>query len=329
MFDSQNGRGKELEGYDLLKAYHIRAMDDAGSEFQITDEKKEIDRKWELAVNEHFYDLSKHNLMKYVVNSLYRIRRWSRKEWGDSFGKKKIEEFKGIQIHGRSVDLPLQIIGLLMYLFGKCSGFLDNSCQRRNSSLSQLNSVVSTTMSIVNGTLFFDYVSTYVESIKFLLFEPLPKDSCLCGFREHYKKYCIGYEGHGRSGDTYVRDMYIALVLSVFDRFGEEGVEKYYKQLYILSYKMRLEKEVVKYDAVAKYPLDYFSIIANASSFAGLTKIDRLSMDVINCRMLNRNEIVARFMVENGRVVNAAQSLLLNEQTIPTGKQLSVEDFNL
>ena len=26
MFDSQNGRGKELETYNLLKAYHIRAM---------------------------------------------------------------------------------------------------------------------------------------------------------------------------------------------------------------------------------------------------------------------------------------------------------------
>lgn len=27
MFDSQNGRGKELEAYNLLKAYHIRAME--------------------------------------------------------------------------------------------------------------------------------------------------------------------------------------------------------------------------------------------------------------------------------------------------------------
>ena len=26
MFESQNGRGKELEAYNLLKAYHIRAM---------------------------------------------------------------------------------------------------------------------------------------------------------------------------------------------------------------------------------------------------------------------------------------------------------------
>lgn len=27
MFDSQNGRGKELEAYNLLKAYHLRAID--------------------------------------------------------------------------------------------------------------------------------------------------------------------------------------------------------------------------------------------------------------------------------------------------------------
>ena len=40
MFDSQNGRGKELKTYNLLKAYHLRAMD--------TDEeaKKCCDRRW-------------------------------------------------------------------------------------------------------------------------------------------------------------------------------------------------------------------------------------------------------------------------------------------
>lgn len=27
MFESQNGRGKDLEAYNLLKAYHIRAME--------------------------------------------------------------------------------------------------------------------------------------------------------------------------------------------------------------------------------------------------------------------------------------------------------------
>ena len=35
MFDSQNGRGKELEAYNLLKAYHIRAMELNGQDEKI------------------------------------------------------------------------------------------------------------------------------------------------------------------------------------------------------------------------------------------------------------------------------------------------------
>ena len=44
MFDTQNGRGKELLAYNLLKAYHIRAM-----EVNTFDEKVEGDRNWENA----------------------------------------------------------------------------------------------------------------------------------------------------------------------------------------------------------------------------------------------------------------------------------------
>ena len=42
MFDSQNGTGKELETYNLLKAYHIRAMETDSQE-----EKVRCDKRWE------------------------------------------------------------------------------------------------------------------------------------------------------------------------------------------------------------------------------------------------------------------------------------------
>ena len=75
MFDSQNGRGKELEAYNLLKAYHLHAIDNEDSQIQITDEKKIIDRKWEEAVAKVNYG-DKKPLLKYVVNELFRIRQW-------------------------------------------------------------------------------------------------------------------------------------------------------------------------------------------------------------------------------------------------------------
>ena len=42
MFESQNGRGKELEAYNLLKAYHIRAMSYSSQEDKIL-----CDKRWE------------------------------------------------------------------------------------------------------------------------------------------------------------------------------------------------------------------------------------------------------------------------------------------
>ena len=44
MFDTQNGRGKSLETYNLLKAYHIRAMEQNSQ-----DERIQCDRNWENA----------------------------------------------------------------------------------------------------------------------------------------------------------------------------------------------------------------------------------------------------------------------------------------
>ena len=44
MFESQNGRGKELEAYNLLKAYHIRAMSNDSKASKI-----EYDKQWESA----------------------------------------------------------------------------------------------------------------------------------------------------------------------------------------------------------------------------------------------------------------------------------------
>lgn len=42
LFETQNGRGKDLEAYNLLKAYHIRAMTSSSCE-----EKIDCDVRWE------------------------------------------------------------------------------------------------------------------------------------------------------------------------------------------------------------------------------------------------------------------------------------------
>lgn len=90
MFDSQNGRGKELEAYNLLKAYHIRAM-----ETNSFEDKIDCDKTWEGAARyqsdkEDRGNYNTTDLLKQVINEhLYRSRLWSRKEPAFAFDKKR------------------------------------------------------------------------------------------------------------------------------------------------------------------------------------------------------------------------------------------------
>ena len=116
MFDSQNGRGKELEAYNLLKAYHIRAM-----ELDTQQTKIECDRCWEGAT----CDAYGRDILKQIFNEqLYRTRIWSNNENAWQFSKKNIDEFKGLTIDRyHQGSFPYQNKHLLRYL---TSRFYDN-----------------------------------------------------------------------------------------------------------------------------------------------------------------------------------------------------------
>ena len=87
-----------------------------------------------------------------------------------------------------------------------------------------------------------------------------------------YAFHAKGYQPN-RNGDTYLRELYKSLVFVLFDKFGENGLNKYYKILYRLVYLNRLANEKVKYALVADLPHDYFSIIANAKDLADLSRL--------------------------------------------------------
>ena len=115
LFDSQNGTGKPLEAYNLLKAYHLRAMESIPETIKI-----DCDRTWEQAtryklnendITEPTYDILKH----LFAEQLYRTRIWSRMQDAYSFSKKRISEFKGFTIdnNNRAV-FPFQNQQLLL-----------------------------------------------------------------------------------------------------------------------------------------------------------------------------------------------------------------------
>lgn len=82
LFDSQNTRGKSLAPHDLLKAYHLRAMNNSIYEMEHTVEK------WESQNTKEIGELF--NLF------LFPIFNWVKKSKTSMFTEKKIEFYKGV-----------------------------------------------------------------------------------------------------------------------------------------------------------------------------------------------------------------------------------------
>lgn len=282
MFDSQNGRGKELESYNLLKAFHIRAMD---SETQET--KIECDQRWESAtrfkINTNNENENSSDILKQVFNEqLYRTRVWSRKEEAYVFNKQKIQEFKGISIDkNNSINFPFQNVQLMQYIANKyfeSVGLDVKGIKSRfsNDSFENVNPFVQLNQSILNGKPFFDYIETYVMIYK-QLFKSIDKNPQLTEFKQFYKIQSCIYPGSQRVGDKYLKELYKSLIFLMFDKYGEDGVNKYYKTLYALVYRVRLENLQVKYATVAKFPLveKLFSTIESSQCYLDLQKLDK------------------------------------------------------
>jgi hypothetical protein len=211
---------------------------------------------------------------------LYRTRIWCRDSAAWSFSKKQIKEFKGMQIDKlHAADFPYQNKQFLLFMTEKFyQTFLKDTmpvCSRFNEGDGgAINPFVSINQPIVNGDNFFEYIRSYAEIYKKLFLE---LDSFqMREFKEFYKTNCLMYPGHWRTGDNYIREMYKSLIMLLFDKFGEKGVNEYHRHLYVLCYYLRKSKIRVYYSTVAKYPAPLFAIIENAKDFAALRKLESI-----------------------------------------------------
>ncbi len=276
MFESQNGRGKELEAYNLLKAYHIRAMSSSTKE-----EKIQCDKQWEDATMYLYKNNRKDILLQLFKEQLYRTRLWSRGEEAYLFGKKHVDEFKGVTLDkDNALDFAFQNILVQQEIANQLmrnmnQGLFKIKGRFTHGDSDNINPFVSITQLILNGRSFFDYVETYVEIYKRIFMQL--ESSQLAEFKRFYKEHCL-YKGHDwRKGDGYIREVFKSSIMAVFDRFGEAGVNDLYKDLYICLYKHRLEKKQVRYETMAKADNStrIFRIIQNAKSLSDLHAIKR------------------------------------------------------
>lgn len=321
MFDSQNSRGKSLEAYNLLKAYHIRAMEDE----EATElDKINSDRRWENAtrfvINPLNTKSKPQDILKKLFNEqLYRTRVWSRKQAAYKFNKNSIEEFKGHTIKSKEeMEYPFHNSNLLhsvaLNYFNSLQVQVRGMKSRFNQKhLSNVNDFVSINQPLINGKSFFDYIESYVEIYK-QLFIIKKDDYFLDEFKVFYELNCNYHKSYYRDGDKYLKELYKSLIILLFDKYGEEGVNKYYKELYAVVYRLRLEKYQVKYAAVAKYPSDkqLFSIIEQSKNYFELRKLTELAKKEIIC--VKVETVIIEFFIGFGvKISEGAKEIDLSE----------------
>lgn len=220
-FDSQNSRGKELAPHDLLKSYHLREM---GDEPEST--KVEIINAWENTKQSELKDL--------FSDHLYPLVRWYKRRDGLNYSTKDIKTFKGIKksnnynfsVYNRAANLYIERFNS-EGMYELTSGKFINQFQL--------------TQPIIAGKRFFQYSLHYVD-----LHEKIDK---LVTFK--FKEDELVKSG---SGDSYVYNMFINVLMFYVDKFSMESLTD--ARLYFLykwAFSLRVCMKAVYRESVNKY----------------------------------------------------------------------------
>lgn len=193
LFDSQNNRGKALEPHDLLKAYHLRAIENPS---ELTVEN------WE-----KFVDDRELNLRDLFDKHLFRIRRWIngdtglyQKRYGSElrFTERFIEDFKGVNLQNASYPY----LQLYEELLKHDIAFPNSIC-----------------MPIINGNAFFNFIEFAYVLFKNYFY----KNSIVDGFLSDELKDIVNSKKSKYSRNI---NLYTNLLATFIDRFGVDKLDR-------------------------------------------------------------------------------------------------------
>ncbi|MCQ9329001.1 DUF262 domain-containing protein [Pelistega suis] len=240
-FDSQNARGKSLAAYDLLKAFHLRAIP------AIDENKKLLEdyvSNWEGAVegnDEGNTNDGKPILAKIINALLYRLRKIRRDEMDFfEFTTDDLDIFKGLDAKDREKYPYLKAM----------SGKNFQICQ-----------------TLFNGEDFFKYIEYYREQYRKLfakdeglLAAPIFKSGDV---QQHQKddekgdeKSSANQQGKDKAktwydlinqddinrltGDKNLRNFFELSIMLYYDKFGEDGLDAALHKAFVNAYQIRL-----------------------------------------------------------------------------------------
>lgn len=237
-FDSQNARGKELEPHDLLKAFHLREMNN----FSTEDERIKIVEKWE--------NLESKELSNLFSDYLFKIKNWSKGSSAYYFTKNDIDIFKGVNLETQNYPFMKQL-QINNYYVNK-----QNEAEKVNNFYFDYPFQID--QIIINGKRFFEMIIHYNNLKRYV------ENSENNGIKKDIEcdiLYTLDtYEGHNRIGDKYVRNLFNCALVYYIDKFGRIDLDKAIKKLFIWAYTLRLKQYSVKLVSVDNHAKDEKSV---------------------------------------------------------------------
>ncbi len=220
VFDSQNYRGKPLAPHDLLKAHHLREMQDESAAMKVA-----VVEAWE-SVKDDVLD-------RLFSTFLYRIARWSRGHSAPGFVIEDIGMFKGIsrKAHGdlsphERYHLAAQAAVPLLNTWASGAGPDDRNAGRSRFPLDA---------PLVAGRPFFEMVSFMLKELATL---------------EAEVKTDFGDFNESQSRYRYVYQLFMAALLYHTNKFGEQEKSEFRDRLFAWSYALRVELKRVQFKSM-------------------------------------------------------------------------------
>lgn len=222
-FDSQNSRGKELAPHDLLKAYHLREMNNDEEPIKV-----KLINQWE--------NLNQNDLSNLFENYLYPLTQWYKGKNGLGYSTQDIDTFKGIK---RTHDYNYAI-------YHKASNiFIEQYIANGNHELISSKALIQfqLTHPLIAGKRFFHYILHYDK-----LVEEIQEK-----IKRHHKAEEIPDNG---SGNIYIKQLYECSLIFFADRFGVGSLTpEVMNRLYSWSYSLRIAMHSVYVQSINKYAL--------------------------------------------------------------------------
>lgn len=233
-FDSQNSRGKDLEPHDLLKAFHLREMQNIS-----TSEKLKAVEAWE--------EMDSEELAYLFENYLFRIRNWSKGYSARYFTKDEIDIFKGVSFEGK-LDFPYS----KLYRIGHYFTENYNKDYQRNIDYKKADFPFQLDQIIINGKRFFEMIAYYKNIISNT--QKLDEEKF-----QNFKKITEvlnTYDGRFRTGDGYVRTLFDCALIYYIDKFGTDDIELVINKIFVWAYSVRMKLQAVQIASIDNHALE-------------------------------------------------------------------------